>query len=41
MESCLERLYALQEKIEQNGVIEGMTHRFLIVANKKDRTLVE
>ena len=41
VENSLERLYALQEKIEQKGAIEGMTHRFLIVANKKDRTLVE
>ena len=34
VESSLGRLYALQEKLEQNGVIEGTIHRFLLVAKK-------
>ena len=31
---CLENLYYAQEILEQKGVIEGTTHRFLLVAKK-------
>ena len=31
---CLENLYHAQEILEQKGVIEGTTHRFLLVAKK-------
>ena len=34
VERNLSRLLALQEKIEEGGVIEGLTHRFLLVARK-------
>lgn len=32
---CLDRLYHAQEMLEQNGVIEGRIHRFLLVASKR------
>ena len=31
---CLENLYHAQEILEQKGVIEGKTHRFLLIAKK-------
>ncbi len=34
VEKCLDRLLRLQKRIETDGKIEGMTHRFLIVAGK-------
>lgn len=33
--ACLENLYRAQETLEREGVIEGRTHRFLLVAQKK------
>lgn len=33
--ACLENLYRAQETLEREGVIEGRTHRFLLVARKK------
>lgn len=32
--NSLDRLFTLQEKLNQNGVIEGTIHRFLLVAKK-------
>lgn len=32
VERCLHRLYAAQELLEKDGVIEGRVHRFLLVA---------
>lgn len=34
VDGCRKQLFALQELLEQTGVIEGMTHRFLLVARK-------
>lgn len=34
VETCLPQLYHAQELLEHNGVIEGKSHRFLIVAKK-------
>lgn len=34
VEACKERLFALQERLEQEGAIRGRTHRFLLVAEK-------
>jgi len=34
VESCMEQLLKAQEILEQRGVVEGTTHRFLIVAKK-------
>ena len=34
VERCQERLLALQEALERDGHIEGMTHRFMLVAQK-------
>ena len=34
VDSCFDQLLKMQEKLEQKGVIEGTTHRFLIVAKK-------
>lgn len=34
--ACLENLYRAQEMLEREGVIEGRTHRFLLVAQKKE-----
>lgn len=34
VEDCLENLYKAQELLEQEGVIEGRSHRFLLVAEK-------
>lgn len=34
VEGSLEKLYQLQEVLEQKGVIEGRIHRFLLVAKK-------
>lgn len=35
VDRCLDRLLKLQEKIEKDGVIEGKTHRYMIVAQKR------
>ncbi|MCR5803239.1 MAG: class I SAM-dependent methyltransferase [Clostridia bacterium] len=35
VDRCLDRLLKLQERIEKDGVIEGKTHRYMIVAQKK------
>lgn len=35
VERCRERLLAAQEILEQRGVIEGVTHRFLLVGKKE------
>lgn len=35
VDRCLDKLLELQEKIEKDGVIEGTTHRYMIVAQKK------
>ena len=35
VDGCLERLFALQEIIDQGGSINGTTHRFMLVARKK------
>ena len=35
VDKCLDKLLKLQEKIEKDGVIEGTTHRYMIVAQKK------
>ena len=35
VDRCFDRLLQLQQKIEETGVIEGTTHRYLIVARKK------
>lgn len=37
VKDCLENLYHAQEILEQKGVIEGTTHRFLLVAKKLSR----
>lgn len=34
VEKCQEQLFALQNTIDQGGSIDGMTHRFLLVARK-------
>ena len=34
VESCLDRLYAAEELLEQKGCIEGRIHRFYLVAKK-------
>lgn len=34
VDKCLDKLLALQEKIEHDGVIEGKIHRYMIVARK-------
>lgn len=34
VDSCFERLLALQEQVEKDGKIEGTIHRYLIVAEK-------
>ena len=34
VERCRERLLALQDALEKDGHIEGMTHRFMLVAQK-------
>ena len=34
VDKCFETLIKMQEKLEQDGVIEGTTHRYLIVAKK-------
>ena len=34
VEKCFDALLEMQEKLEQDGVIEGTTHRYLIVARK-------
>lgn len=34
VDECFETLIKMQEKLEQDGVIEGNTHRYLIVARK-------
>ena len=34
VERCLDRLFQAQALLEQNGVIEGTIHRFLLVAQK-------
>lgn len=34
VDSCFDQLLKMQETLEQKGVIEGTTHRFLIVAKK-------
>lgn len=34
VKDCLENLYRAQELLEKNGVIEGMIHRFLLIAKK-------
>ena len=34
VDSCFNQLLKMQETLEQKGVIEGTTHRFLIVAKK-------
>lgn len=34
--TCLENLYRAQETLERDGVIEGRTHRFLLVAQKAE-----
>lgn len=35
VDQCFDKLIKMQEKLEQDGVIEGTIHRFLIVARKK------
>jgi len=35
VEKCRERLFALQDIIDQGKAIEGMTHRFMLVAEKE------
>jgi len=35
VDRCLDRLLKLQERIEKDGVIEGKTHRYMIVAQKR------
>lgn len=35
VERCRERLFALQDALEKGGVIEGVTHRFMMVAEKQ------
>ena len=34
VETCREQLYHAQQILEQNGVIEGTIHRYLLVAQK-------
>ena len=34
VDRCFDRLLEMQERIEKDGVIEGTTHRYLIVARK-------
>lgn len=34
VDSCLDRLYELQEKLEKDGFIESIEHRFFIEAVK-------
>ena len=34
VESCMAQLLKAQELLEQQGAVEGTTHRFLIVAKK-------
>ena len=36
VDACFDKLLHLQEVIEKEGKIEGTTHRYLIVARKKD-----
>ena len=35
VDRCLDRLYHAQQLIEQHGCVEGRTHRYLLVAQKK------
>ena len=35
VDSCLDNLYKAQEMLEQTGVVEAKTHRFMMVAKKK------
>jgi len=35
VDKCLNRLYAAQELLEEQGHIEGSIHRFLLVAKKQ------
>ena len=39
VDSCLENLYRAQAILEQEGAIRGTTHRFLMVARKRKKTL--
>ena len=34
VDRCFDRLLKMQEQIDEKGVIEGTTHRYLIVARK-------
>lgn len=34
VDPCLENLFAAQELLEKNGVIEGKSHRFILIAKK-------
>ena len=34
VDRCLDRLLAMQERLDRDGVIEGTIHRFLLVAEK-------
>lgn len=34
VDSCLENLFAAQNSLEKNGVIEGKSHRFILIAKK-------
>ena len=36
VDRCFDRLLKLQEQIEEKGVIEGTTHRYLIIARKPE-----
>ena len=36
VDGCLDNLYKAQELLEKNGVVEAKTHRFMLVAKKKN-----
>lgn len=40
VDGCFENLLRVQKTVEEQGFVEGKTHRFLLVAQKPHRTLV-
>ena len=36
VEACRDRLYAAQAMLERDGVLQGMTHRYLLIARKAE-----
>lgn len=36
VEACRDRLYAAQAMLERDGVLQGTTHRYLLIARKAE-----